>query len=260
MPKRLPTLFALSALSLFAGVSPGQAVVMPAPRPPAVPPLPSTSTPPQSKPDAPASDTVEIKRDAPTQNGADIALAGLAKPIDFARVLPMRFVLTVASAETSKPVAKGEQDASAQVPAGPTIAAPVDATPVKPAEDLAKFLPDIELKDISQDAALGYHASYAPLPSQDQPADEPPAAEVATIALPDIAPKLQPTVAFGFDAPLALYVGGIAEDDHKSSARADFALIKPRPRPEGLVASIDARPSDPEKIAPQAEPVFRLRR
>ncbi len=287
MPQRLPAIFALGALSLLASAAPSLADEAPAHRRPAVPPLPtaqsltapSTTAQPISVSQSPLADpssprapnaaslpnmpvastpiaTAALKREARTEGDSNIALASFMHPIELSPSMPVRIALNEAPANVA--TGKAAQLTNAQEPSEASAGTPVGDVVKK--DDLATFLPDVELKDISQDTPIGYQSGYMPLPNLNVPTEEP-VTQLATLALPDIKPTMKPTVTLDFTARVELYVGDVVSAGDQEAPKTELASIRPRPRPEGVVASIEEKPADPEKVvAPKAEPVFSLRR
>ena len=300
MAQRLPLILSLGAIGLLANGLPAHADVKPLRRPPAVPPLAAPA--PDQKPVnpialkreddaggfsdiapkllgraiefghpplasitltqaeslAPAEDKLALKRDA-SANGKDIILNSLGLKIAFTVPAPVKIVVAEAQPEKTKP---GDQ-ITASAPHSEALANAAAQTP----GDIARFLPDIELKDISQDAGLGYHASIEPFTVKEAEADIAPAEEkvVATLALPDIAPRFKGTATLSYSAPLSLLVMP-AEEEVAAQLAGDAAPapqlppIKPRERPRNLIASNDDHASEARPLAPKGEPLFELRR
>ena len=214
-----------------------------------------TAAEPDNQAPAQATDTAALKRDAQTQGLPDIAVSALiTRPINFAQPAPTQITLVQAAPEKAKPA--DQTLAQAQ----PAQDAP--GTPAQPHGDIANFLPDIDLKGISQDPALGYHASIAPFTAEKAVAEAtPPSAETKALALPDIAPSLKVTVAFNYSEPLSLLI--MPADEEKTvatSAPKELPPVTPRQRPHDLVASNDDHAGEPRPLSAKGEPLFELRR
>jgi len=219
-------------------------------------------------------------REASTQDASEIALASFLHPIKIPLSFDVKIALDIAPAETTASdaplpapddLAKSlpdikledvsqEPKLSYQASLAPLPALKLTTEEANAPEAATLNLPDIKLTSASQDIKFSSRANIASLPAPNLATDETAAPEVATLHLADIQPRLEQTLAFQFDAPIEPYAGEITVENKQKAAKAEVASIRPRPRPEGLVASIDEKPADPEKIEPKAEPVFQLRR
>jgi len=254
MPQRLPLVVLLGALSLLASALPSYADVTPVHRPPAVPPLPLQAQQPPAQ-DQPA-DPIALKRDAQTQDISDIALSSLGRAIDFGQPAPAQIALGEASQEAAKPAEQTDANAS---PAQPAQDAP-STSAAQSHGDLASFLPDIDLKSISQDPGLGYHATIAPFSADEAVAEAAPSSEKSA-TLPDVTPNLKVTVAFNYSEPLSLLIMPADEElTGAQQAQRELPPTKPRKRPLDLIASNDDHAGEARPLTAKGEPVFELRR
>ncbi|MFZ1990192.1 MAG: hypothetical protein WAW96_10520 [Alphaproteobacteria bacterium] len=202
-------------------------------------------------------DAVALKRDGEARGFADIALSTLGRGITFGQPASAQIAL----AEAPQEVAKRVDQTAANVQAQPAQDAP-SAPSAQSHGDIANFLPDIDLKSISQDPGLGYHASIAPFTAEEAVAEAAPSSEkAATLAAPDVTPSLKVTVAFNYSEPLSLFIMPAEEEitgaTHISN---ESPPTKPRQRPHNLIASNEEHASEARPLAAKGEPVFELRR
>lgn len=204
---------------------------------------------------APTQDAIALKRDAEAKGLADIKPSALvSRAIDLGYPAFVQIALAEAAPAKTKPAEQTATNPQAQ-PDSPSA-------PAQDHGDLANFLPDIELKGISQDADLGYRASIAPFTAVESVAEAaPPSEKPAITALAEVAQNVSTTVAFNYTEPLSLFIR--PEDEEITGATRvseELPPAKPRQRPHNVVASNEAHASEAGPLAPKGEPLFELRR